>query len=91
MRAPQSALLAVLVVAVYAGAALAAPKPPSILPYLKHMDPVDACLFACSMCYSNDFLLECANSVCLMDLSSGKPLGRFWSKTCPGLEGFFKM
>jgi len=30
-----------------------------------HVDPVDLCLFACSMCYEKSQLLECANKACL--------------------------
>lgn len=59
---------------------------------LKDMNPIDACLFACNMCFAKEkVLLECANDVCLNTLGSGKPLNnKLWMSACPGLEMFFK-
>jgi hypothetical protein len=56
-----------------------------------HIDPVDMCLFTCSMCYEREELLECANKACLgkhvrgrlsFQISSAQKDGR----GCPGLD-----
>jgi len=82
-----SQVIVLCVIATMCGVSLAMVKP--IMP-MKDLNPIDACLFGCNMCFEGEFLLDCANKVCLHELPTGKPLDKFWAKTCPGLMQFFQ-
>jgi hypothetical protein len=88
MNSNKAMLVAVFVTLV--GVSMAMVKTQNTM--MKNMNPIDACLFACNMCFGKEkVLLECANDVCLKSLSSGKPLeNSLWVTACPGLAMFFK-
>jgi len=57
-----------------------------------HIDPVDMCLFACSMCYEKEELLDCANNACLKGYRGRRSVSAehppMKDHDCPGLEHF---
>lgn len=81
-----SQVIVLCVIATMCGVSMAMVKP--AIP-LKDLNPIDACLFGCNMCFEGPFLLECANKACLHDLVTGKPLDTLMAKMCPGLLEFF--
>lgn len=61
---------------------------PMQVPAYSNLDPVDACLFICNICFDNNekAMMVCANNICLGPYM-GKGFAYIWlSKNCPFFE-----